>query len=129
MIVKNKITCLACNKTMISEHRHDYKTCDCSNKTMVDGGRDYVRYGGVDLSLVKVETEFLPEDFLEQRKITTWGTYGKNGDQPLKRVPICEMTNEHIQAVLGNCNPALYIKKVMTRELEYRKEENIYLFD
>jgi hypothetical protein len=29
-----------------------------------------------------------------------WGTYGKNGDQPLKYVLLKDMSDEHIQAIL-----------------------------
>lgn len=39
------VECARCNKRMFSLHVHDYKTCGCPNETMVDGGRDYLRYG------------------------------------------------------------------------------------
>jgi hypothetical protein len=29
-----------------------------------------------------------------------WGTYGKNGDQPLKLVLLKDMSDEHIRAIL-----------------------------
>lgn len=31
---------------MFSMSVHDYKLCGCSNYTMIDGGFDYLRYGG-----------------------------------------------------------------------------------
>ena len=37
-------TCLVCNDTIISQHRHDYKSCSCGN-VQVDGGSDYAKYG------------------------------------------------------------------------------------
>ncbi len=39
------VECPVCKKRMFSFYRHDYKTCGCPNDTMVDGGRDYLRYG------------------------------------------------------------------------------------
>jgi len=50
----NRVQCLCCNKILESKYRHDYKTCGCENNTMVDGGNDYLRYGGKDLDKVKV---------------------------------------------------------------------------
>lgn len=128
-IIKNKVTCLACNITLTSEHRHDYKTCDCPNHTMIDGGLDYVRYGGVNMDLVKIETEFLSGDFMERRKTITWGSYGREGNQPLRYIPVCEMTNDHLEAVLDNCRPMHYIQECMKQELQYRNDNNIYIVD
>lgn len=48
----SKVKCLKCGVILESTHRHDYKTCDCENQTMVDGGSDYLRCGGKDMSLV-----------------------------------------------------------------------------
>lgn len=39
------VECPMCKKRMFSFHVHDYKTCGCPNDTMVDGGREYLRYG------------------------------------------------------------------------------------
>lgn len=59
----SKITCLECGSVLVSVHRHDYKTCDCPNRTMIDGGSDYVRYGGRDMDKVRVEEFSMdPED-------------------------------------------------------------------
>ena len=40
-------------------------------------------------------------DSRQTRDTFTWGTYGKNGDQPLKRVVLRDMTNEHIIMILA----------------------------
>jgi len=48
----NKVKCLVCNIVLESLHRHDYKTCDCPQETMVDGGHDYHKWGGKDLDKV-----------------------------------------------------------------------------
>ena len=43
------VQCPKCDKRLFSWSVHDYKTCGCPNETMVDGGRDYLRYGGMEL--------------------------------------------------------------------------------
>jgi hypothetical protein len=48
------VQCLSCKKILVSFHRHDYKVCGCSQGTMVDGGHDYLKYGGKDLKKVQV---------------------------------------------------------------------------
>ena len=50
----NVVECLECHAVLVSFHRHDYQTCGCPNETMIDGGRDYLRCGGKDLSKVQV---------------------------------------------------------------------------
>ena len=46
------VQCPDCNKRMFSYSRHNYKTCGCDNETMVDGGKDYLRYGGIKMPIV-----------------------------------------------------------------------------
>ncbi|MDX1370915.1 MAG: hypothetical protein R3321_00505 [Nitrososphaeraceae archaeon] len=48
-----KVKCLICGKILESLYRHDYKLCGCPNETFVDGGNDYFRRGGIDLSKVE----------------------------------------------------------------------------
>ena len=48
------VKCLRCEKILVSFYRHDYKTCGCPNNTMIDGGYDYLRYGGVDYNMIQV---------------------------------------------------------------------------
>lgn len=48
------IQCLECKKILVSFHRHDYKTCSCPNETMIDGGHDYLRYGGKDMKKIQI---------------------------------------------------------------------------
>lgn len=49
----NVIQCLECKTVLVSFHRHDFKKCGCSNKTFVDGGSDYLRCGGKDMSKIQ----------------------------------------------------------------------------
>jgi len=50
----NSVKCLDCDKILVSKSRHDFQQCGCSNETFIDGGEEYQRYGGKDMSLVKV---------------------------------------------------------------------------
>lgn len=48
------VQCLSCGEFLVSEHVHDHKMCKCKNQTMIDGGNDYLRYGGHDIQLVRI---------------------------------------------------------------------------
>jgi len=102
-----------------SKSRHDYKTYTDANgkQYMVDGGLDYVRRSvhsdQIDMCMYDDE----PHEI--QAKILTWGSYGINGDQPIRWIPIAEMDTAHIQAVLKlNVNPTH--KACMQHELLLR---------
>lgn len=104
-----------------SIHRHDYKThTDANGKTyMVDGGLDYIRRAchGDEVNLCLNDDQ--PHEV--QRDVLTWGTHGKDGDQPYKRIKIADMETEHIEAVLDEGYPRKVIKNCMEKELEARK--------
>jgi hypothetical protein len=54
VIVRNAITCLGCQDTIESTHRHHFVTCSCG-KSSVDGGHAYLRRVGgnwVDASVI-----------------------------------------------------------------------------
>lgn len=48
------VECFVCKKRLFSFHVHDYKHCGCSNETMVDGGRYYLRYGWKEIKPRKI---------------------------------------------------------------------------
>jgi hypothetical protein len=48
----SKIKCMLCNEILESKHRHDYVVCSCDNRTVLDGGNDYLKLGGRDLSKI-----------------------------------------------------------------------------
>lgn len=104
-----------------SKHRHDYVTYVDSNgkEYMVDGGLEYLRRSAhedqIDRSLYDNEPHTI------QREILTWGSYGPNGDQPLKINLISEMSNNHIEAVLLNVSgTSEVIYRCMVQELKHR---------
>jgi hypothetical protein len=121
-MVKNAL-CTPDGTVLRSRHRHDYVTHKDANgnEYMLDGGIDYVRCSANGDEEMLVVT--LAEPHEEVREACDWGTYGINGDQPLSYITLCDMTTDHIGAVLKNVssiNPA--IKIAMERELVYRNE-------
>ena len=104
-----------------SRTRHDYKAYkDANGKTyMIDGGCDYVRCSAngdeVDLSVCT------DASFKVQRMACTWGTYGKEGDQPLHYKRVADMEDGHLTAVLTT-QPHMYpqVRELMKRELLHR---------
>ena len=61
IIARNSIKCLNCNTEIVSNSQHDYVTCNCK-KSFVDGGRAYLRFGGV-LEYIK-DTSIVSDDLL-----------------------------------------------------------------
>ena len=49
-----KVYCFQCATTLTSTYRHHFVQCECPNKTFVDGGNDYCRYGGVNMERMMV---------------------------------------------------------------------------
>ena len=105
-----------------SLNRHHYVThLDANGKEyMLDGGLDYVRSSANgDEYLLTVYSDD-PHDMI--RLLVKWGTYGKNGDEPLKHVANADLDPYHLRAILDTqqktMRPALY--RVMLDELGYR---------
>ena len=124
-IVLSTATCKKCGDVLISRHRHDYVMCTCDNKTMLDGGTEYQRYGGVDLSLVDLSgTIYLTDGFEKCRTAPIWGSYGKDGDQPLKFMSVSEMETEHLEAVIKELGHRVekWRLDLMLQELENREQ-------
>ena len=117
-----------------SKHRHDYVTHQDSKTGEVygvDGGSEYLRrIGNVseceDLSI----TDKTPFEYV--RKKFHWGSRGKQGNEPLIMKSLCELTNQHIHAILDNIfkhrNDSVF-KNWFEQELSYRKENNIIIED
>lgn len=57
--------CLECGTLLLSYHVHDFKTCDCPNNAMNDGGSEYSRYGAKDLTKVKITCYNIKTGMLE----------------------------------------------------------------
>lgn len=106
---------------LVSKHRHDYQShTDKNGKTYaIDGGTDYIRWIG-DIQKDCTDTSLYDTDTIEVlREELSWGTYGKDGTEPLHFILIKDMTTEHILNIL-KLLPLTNFKKVLKRELEYR---------
>ena len=131
-IVLNRVQCKACCEVLISYNRHDYKTCDCENKTMVDGGTAYQRYGGKDLDLVdRSSTVYLSDDHLVNRDAAHWGNRGKDGRSPLSYKSVAEMSNDHLTNVIEDMSGKMepWFERIIVKEVEYRDINNIIVLD
>jgi len=56
-ILINKAQCLVCGDIVESRSRHDFRYCSCG-AMFVDGGKEYLRRGAKNFSLVKELSEY-----------------------------------------------------------------------
>ena len=127
-IVYNAIDCLDCGETIVSYHRHDFKSCGCRNRACVDGGLDYLRYGAVDFGKIQSIAVFADMPHSVVRLYATRGGRGEDGKQPLTWVRICDMNDDWLQAVLDYYDNIDVTKNwhlnIINNEIEYRKNKN-----
>ena len=112
-----------------SLHRHDYKSHKdtlTGNTYGIDGGNDYFRFIG-DVYDCEVITHYSDEPQEVVRQYVRWGTYGKNGDQPLYWIKMCDMTNDHIEAIIDDGIGGKTIRELFNNELIYREVNNIII--
>lgn len=106
-----------------SFHRHDYKThkdAVTGEEYMIDGGTDYQR---TNVNKVPAEAYLITMDDPHhlRRHNFHWGSYGKDGKQPLRWIALEDMETDHILAVLKNARPAPHVVELFNAELEWRK--------
>jgi hypothetical protein len=114
-IVYSTATCKKCGDVLVSRHRHNYVMCTCDNKTMLDGGTDYQRYGGADLDLVDLSgTVYITDGFDKCRIVPIWGNSS-----------LYEMTDEHLESVIKDYGHRMekWRLGLMLQEVEKRAEE------
>lgn len=99
-LILNAVECLECGEILESHNRHDYKTCSCPNSTMVDGGLDYERFGGKDLTKVKSQSIYSDAPFEVVREALYRGGRGINSDEPLTYTKLSEMNDGWVLAVI-----------------------------
>jgi len=131
-IVLNRIQCKNCGEVLTSYNSHDYKTCNCPNETMVDGGTVYQRYGGKDLDLVDTSlTIYLSEDHLVNRDAAHWGNRGKDGKSPLSYKSVAEMSNDHLTNIIKDMSGRMesWFEQIIVKELKHRNINNIIVPD
>ena len=131
-IILNRVQCKNCGQVLTSYNRHDYKTCDCENKTMIDGGTAYQRYGGKNLDLVdRSSTIYLSDDHMMNRSAAHWGNRGKDGLQPLSYKSIADMSNDHIINILIDMGGKIlvWMEDILDKEILYRIKNKITIDD
>jgi len=105
-----------------SRHRHDYTEYVDKNGELyvLDGGLDYTR-----TSSNKVPATYAPvydtdsHDLI--REEFSWGSYGKDGKQPLTRRPLKDLEDDHIEAILATQHQIpQYIRKIFLDEQQFR---------
>ena len=121
-LVYNAVRCLECNELLVSYSRHDYKTCQCPNSAMVDGGTDYARYGAMDMNMIEKIDVYDDDDFEIVRKHAVRGSRGPNGDQPLSWIAICDMDDDYLHAVLDYGGADWHLN-IIRKEIEHRRNK------
>ena len=109
-----------------SMHRHDYRTHVDANglEYMVDGGLDYTRRNVHDGEPYEELTVYSTDSHDVIREAFKWGTRGKGGRQPLKFVPLKDLTTEHIDAILDTqIHISERIRKLFIDELNFRNSK------
>jgi len=111
---------------LYSRHRHDYKEhvdVITGEWMMIDGGTDYVKssVNNVRAQYISLTTE---SPHVEIREHFGWGTYGKDGTEPLHEVLLKNMETGHIEAVLRTqTRLGPFITKLFEDELEFRQTD------
>jgi hypothetical protein len=122
-----------------SLYRHDYQTYKDTidgYEYMLDGGNDYQRYSipeGKNFSDVDFSI-YSDSPYTEIREHYCRGGRGKNGDKPLKFVPLCEMSDEWLKnSIVYNIDRGYDVfclaNSLYMRELIYRQENEITIED
>ena len=118
-----------------SLHRHDFNTYTDANglEYMVDGGTDYLRRNVHKDAPYEELTIYCDAPYEIIRQHYCRGGRGKNGDQPLTWVPLKDMSNDWLNACIVYNNElgmdSSFANSMYRKELEYRKENNIYIYD
>lgn len=112
---------------LTSRNVHDYVThVDkiTGEEYMVDGGHEYLRR---NVNKIEATDMTLYDDspFEIIRENYDWGTYGKDGKQALKFVKLSEMSDSHINALLGKKYVKGFVRELIEKESLYRIENNI----
>jgi hypothetical protein len=91
---------------------------------MVDGGLDYIRYGGKDMKKVVHHAVYADDDFEKVRQYAKRGSRGKDGLQPLTYIAICDMDDDYLQAVVDYGDADWHID-LIKKEIKFREDEKM----
>lgn len=104
-----------------SSHRWDYVSIDLPDggQTFIDGGDDY-RRTSVNFNHVEGFEDWVlyENDLIEKvKERLLWGTYGKNGTDPLRWVPLSQCSTEHLYAILNTQHHISDLFRVVIEEI------------
>lgn len=99
IILVNRAKCKLCEQTVQSNSVHDYVTCVCGNLS-VDGGTYYLKRGFKEQDSYIELSVYSDADFKDIRIHLCRGGRGKNGKQPLKYVPLYEIDDDWLDALI-----------------------------
>ena len=106
-----------------SRNVHDYKCYKDKNGDTYtnDGGVEYLRRS---VNVIPCEDLSLYSDdpFEILRENITWGTFGKNGNEPLHYKSVSNMSTPHINAILSQYKLVEHLKELFEKEISYRNE-------
>ncbi len=106
---------------LVSKHRHDYVAYTDKNGQYyaVDGGSAYLKrmFDKRDYEELSMYSD---DDHATVRGKFSWGTFGKNGDEPKHWILLKDMTVEHIKAILDTQSLQHSTKDLFLAELQYR---------
>ena len=117
-----------------STHGWDYKThldTVTGEIYMTDSGNSMYYRRSLNAAPAEDISVTTASPFVYQRKVFTWGTYGVDGKSERKEIALCNMSTEHIEAVLRTQSKikGTYVEELMQNELEYRLLNNIVIND
>lgn len=105
-IIQNAVYVPSQRTYYVSAHVHDFIPFSVGDEEhFIDGGTDYFRSTLLD----SAKADKLVVDYCltsantldEIRQKLLWGTYGKDGRQPLAWLPISELSVEHLGALIA----------------------------
>jgi hypothetical protein len=112
----NSIICNNCFEKITSRYRHDYQTCKCGSVS-IDGGLEYRKFNGTDF----IDAAIYNTDLHEKIRLSfKWGSFGKDGNESLKYIKLCDMSLSHIGAILETQKLKPEFVKVFTDEFNFR---------
>jgi hypothetical protein len=88
---------------------------------MADGGNDYERYGAIDMDKIETYYVYADDDYELVRKYAVRGGRGKDGKQPLTWIPIADMDDDYLLAVLEYGGADWHLD-IIKKEIKYRQD-------
>lgn len=108
---------------LVSRTTHDYKTHTdtvSGEVYILDGGCSYLR-----TSINKVPAEDLSiystDSHEKIRENVDWGSYGKEGEEPLHYILLKDLTDEHLRSLTKYKGASKIMRVIFENEVAYRK--------